>query len=119
MTSLIKSNLIIFLATTYAAFHRESNAVKEICTMIRRGIFCIHKTGFLMPGHMYSIRILLDNSYPMRSLCSYLLTNFNKHAMILMQESIFSLFNVYTYSHMHAMIIIIIQACIYIASYCA
>ena len=31
--------------------------------MIRRGVFCVHKPGFLMPGHIYgsySTTIILD-----------------------------------------------------------
>ena len=48
--------------TIHAASHKESNAiyrisisltVKEICTIIQRGVFCVHKPGFLMPGHKY------------------------------------------------------------------
>ena len=29
--------------------------VKEICNIIRRGVFCVHKPGFLMPGHIYGL----------------------------------------------------------------
>ena len=47
--------------TIYAAFHRESNAVysfhksyavMEIQALILIGVFCVHKPGFLMPGHI-------------------------------------------------------------------
>ena len=50
------------LPTIYEEFHEESIAiyrtsislvVKEICTIIRIGIFCVHKPGFLMLGHIY------------------------------------------------------------------
>ena len=50
----------IYLEWPYAAFHGESNAiyrtlisqtVKEICTIIQKHVFCVHKPGFLMLGH--------------------------------------------------------------------
>ena len=33
--------------------------MKELCSVIRRGVFCVHKPGFLMPGHIFFL--LLQN----------------------------------------------------------
>ena len=31
-----------------------SQTVKEICNIIQKSVSCVHKPGFLMPGHIYS-----------------------------------------------------------------
>ena len=30
--------------------------LKELCSVIRRGVFCVHKPSFLMPGHIYKYK---------------------------------------------------------------
>ena len=59
----------------YAAVNRESPAgyrflnsyiIKEIGTLMWIGVFCVHKPGFLMPGHNYLQHTLLG----MGEICS-------------------------------------------------